>query len=353
MSRKHRHRKPNKAGLPPETAVYTGEGKTTQSVVTIVQYNDVSFDEKILRGLDCTLSATDKMTWYDIRGLTDMPLVEHIGQIFNVHPLAVEDVLNTSQRPKWEDYENGIFIIIRALRFDKAADNFIAEQVSFYLEKQVLLTFQEDADDLFKMVRERLRRGQGKMRQKGTDFLAYALIDCIVDDYINLLDELEDDIDALEVQILTNFHPSVRSRIYKLKRQLAEVRRAVLPLRDVVSRFSREEGEFINAYTQVYIRDLYDHVVRVIETVENQRDMLNNLSDLYNSEASNQANHVVKVLTIVSAIFIPLTFIVGVYGTNFDILPELHYKNAYFWMWGVMILLGIGQLIYFRWKKWL
>ena len=152
---------------------------------------------------------------------------------------------------------------------------------------------------------------------------------------------------------MTNFDPSVRSHIYKLKRQLTEIRRAVLPLRDVVSRFSREQGDFIDPSNQVYIRDLYDHVVRVIETVENQRDMLNNLSDLYNSEETNQANHVVKVLTIVSAIFIPLTFIVGIYGTNFDILPELHYKNAYFWMWGVMILLGIGQLIYFRWKKWL
>lgn len=352
MSRKHRH-KPNKAGLPPETAVYTGSASAGQSVVTIVQYNAVSFHERVLRGLDCTPSTTDKVTWYDIRGLNDVPLVEHIGQTFHVHPLAVEDVLNTTQRPKWDDYESGIFIIIRALRFDKSHDEFIAEQVSFYLEKQVVLTFQEDADDLFKSVRERLQRGQGKIRFKGADFLAYTLIDSIVDDYINILDQLEESIEAIEIQILNNFDPSVRSRIYKMKRQLTEIRRAVLPLRDVISRFSREQGEFVNPTTQVYIRDLYDHVVRVIETVENQRDMLNNLNDLYNAEESSQANHVMKVLTIVSAIFIPLTFIVGVYGTNFDNLPELHNKNAYFWMWGVMILLGIGQLIYFRWKKWL
>lgn len=351
MSRKHRH-KPNKAGLPPETAIYTGQAEA-QSVVNIVQYNDGFFDEKILRGPDCVLSTTDKVTWYDVRGLNETPIVEHIGQTFQMHPLAVEDILNTSQRPKWEDYPNGIFIIIRALRFNDKTDDFIAEQVSFYLEKQILLTFQEDVDDLFKIIRERLRNGHGKIRQKGTDFLLYALIDCIVDDYISLLEELDDDMETLEIEILTNFNPSVRSRIYKLKRQLTEIRRAVLPLRDVVSRFSREQGEFIDPLNQVYIRDLYDHVVRVIETVENQKDMLNNLSDLYNSEETNQANHVVKVLTIVSAIFIPLTFIVGIYGTNFDILPELHYKNAYFWMWGVMIVLGIGQLIYFRWKKWL
>ena len=351
MSRKHRH-KPNKAGLPPETAIYTGQAEA-QSVVNIVQYNDGFFDEKILRGPDCVLSTTDKVTWYDVRGLNETTIIEHIGQTFQVHPLAVEDILNTSQRPKWEDYPNGIFIIIRALRFNDKTDDFIAEQVSFYLEKQILLTFQEDVDDLFKIIRERLRNEHGKIRQKGTDFLLYALIDCIVDDYISLLEELDDDMETLEIEILTNFNPSVRSRIYKLKRQLTEIRRAVLPLRDVVSRFSREQGEFIDPINQVYIRDLYDHVVRVIETVENQKDMLNNLSDLYNSEETNQANHVVKVLTIVSAIFIPLTFIVGIYGTNFDILPELHYKNAYFWMWGVMIVLGIGQLIYFRWKKWL
>lgn len=352
MSRKHRH-KPNKAGLPPETAVYTGQVNNAESVVKIVQYNDVLFDEKILMGFDCTLSTTDKVTWYDIRGLNNIPMIEHIGETFQVHPLAVEDVLNTSQRPKWEDYPNGVFIIIRALRFDKKTENIIAEQVSFYLQKQVLLTFQEDTEDLFVSVYERLQRAQGKIRQKGTDFLAYALLDSIVDDYINILEQLEENIETIEIQILTNFDPSVRSHIYKLKRQLTEIRRAVLPLRDVVSRFSREQGEFIDPLNHVYIRDLYDHVVRVIETVENQKDMLNNLSDLYNSEETNQANHVVKVLTIVSAIFIPLTFIVGVYGTNFDVLPELHYKNSYFWMWAVMVLLGIGQLIYFRWKKWL
>jgi magnesium transporter len=352
MSKKHRH-KPNKAGLPPETAIYTGQARVEESVVTIVQYNEDFFDEKILRGLDCLPSTLDKVTWYDIRGLNDVPLIEHIGQYFNVHPLAVEDILNTSQRPKWDDYPNGIFLIIRALRFHKDSDEFISEQVAFYLEKQVLLTFQEDADDLFKVVRERLMRGQGRLRNKETDFLVYTLIDSIVDDYIIILEQLEEEIQSLEIQIMTNFTPSVRSRIYKLKRQLTEVRRAVLPFRDVISRFSREEGDFINPTNQVYIRDLYDHVVRVIETVENQRDMLNNLTDLFNSEQTNQTNHIFKVLTIISVIFIPPTFIVGVYGTNFRFIPEFEFHNAYFWMWGVMIFVAIGQLIYFRWKKWL
>jgi magnesium transporter len=215
------------------------------------------------------------------------------------------------------------------------------------------LTFQEDADDLFKVIRERIKNGQGKVRHKRTDYLAYALLDCIVDEYITLLEHTEDKIEALETEILNHFTTSVRSQIYRFKQQLSQVRRAVLPMRDVIGRFTREEGEIVDPANQVYIRDLYDHVVRVIETTENQRDMLNNLDDLYNSEQSNRANHIMKVLTIVSAIFIPLTFIVGIYGTNFDVLPELHYPNGYFTMWIVMVLIAVVQLIYFRWKKWI
>jgi magnesium transporter len=353
MSKKKQKHKPSKVGLPPETAVYTGQAEVEQSLVTIVQYNNASFDEKILQGLECPPSPPGKITWYDTRGLNDESLIQHIGQTFDVHALAIEDVLNTTQRAKWEDYATGIFIIVHALRYDKRIGDSVTEQVSFYLEKDILLTFQEDTDDLFLPIRERLSRGLGKIRHKRTDFLVYTLIDFIVDGYINILDGLEDEIETIEIQILTNFTPSVRSNIYKLKRQLTEIRRAALPLRDVVSRFSREEGEFIDPSNQVFIRDLYDHVVRVIETIENQRDMLNNLNDLFNSEQNNQTNHVFKVLTVISVIFIPPTFIVGVYGTNFDILPELHFPNAYFLMWGGMILLTIMQLFFFRWKKWL
>ena len=352
MSKKKKH-KFTKAGLPPETAVYTGQAEVEQSMVTVVQYNIATYEEKILKGWDCPLPSEGKVTWYDIRGLNDESLIQRIGQIFDVHPLAIEDILNTTQRPKWEDYINGIFIIIHALRYDKRIGNSVTEQVSVYLERNVLLTFQEDTDDLFLPIRERLNRGLGKIKQKGADFLAYTLLDYIVDGYINVLEDLEDEIETIEIQILTKFTPSVRSDVYRLKRQLTEIRRAALPLRDVVSRFSREQGEFIDPANQVFIRDLYDHVVRVIETVENQRDMLNNMNDLFNSEQTNQTNHIFKVLTMISVIFIPPTFIVGVYGTNFDVLPELHFRYSYFVMWGVIILLAILQLIFFRWKKWL
>jgi magnesium transporter len=341
-----------KAGLPPGTAVFTGEIKVETTQTTVVQYSETSVKEDILRGLECPLSSDNLVTWFDVRGLSDVALIEHIGRTFTVHPLAIEDVLNVNQRPKWDDYDNGIFITVRALRLNENQE-IITEQVSFFLEKNVLLTFQEDADDLFKVVRERIKNGQGKVRQKRTDYLMYVLLDCIVDEYITLLEHTEDKIEALETEILNHFTPSVRSQIYRFKQQLSQVRRAVLPMRDVVGRFTREEGEIVDPANQVYIRDLHDHIIRVIETTENQRDMLNNLDDLYNSEQSNRANHIMKVLTILSAIFIPLTFIVGVYGTNFDFLPEIHYRHGYTLMWVLMIFIAVIQLIYFRWKKWL
>ena len=341
-----------KAGLPPGTAVFTGEIKVETTETTVVQYSETFVKEDILRGLECPLSSDNLVTWLDVRGLSDVALIEHIGKTFNVHPLAIEDVLNVQQRPKWDDYDNGVFIAVRALRLDDN-DEIITEQLSFFVEKNVLLSFQEDTDDLFKVVRLRIKNGQGKVRQKRTDYLTYALLDCIVDEYIALLEHTEDKIEALETEILNHFTPSVRSKIYHFKQQLSQVRRAVLPMRDVIGRFTREEGEIIDPSNQVYIRDLYDHIIRVIETTENQRDMLNNLDDLYNSEQSNRANHIMKVLTIVSAIFIPLTFIVGVYGTNFDVLPELHYPHGYTLMWILMIVIAIIQLVYFRWKKWL
>jgi magnesium transporter len=349
---KKKKRTHHKSGLPPGTAVFTGETKVEKTETTVVQYNETSVNVNILSGPDCPPSSEESVTWLDVRGLSDVPLIEHIGKTFNVHPLAVEDVLNTAQRPKWDDYDNGIFITVRALRLDDNHE-ITTEQVSFFLEKNVLLTFQEDADDLFKAVVERIKNGQGKVRQKRTDYLAYALLDSIVDEYIVLLEHIDGKIEVLETEILTHFTPSVRSQIYRFKQQVSQVRRAVLPLRDVISRFTREEGEIVDPSNRVYIRDLYDHIVRVIETTDNQQDMLNNLDDLYNSEQSNRANHIMRVLTIVSAIFIPLTFIVGVYGTNFDNLPELHYPHGYTMMWLLMILIAILQLIYFRWKRWL
>lgn len=351
---KHRQKQKRKTGLPPGTLIYTGKTEVLNPDVTLITFNETVFSEQLLKGMDFKFLPTEGVvTWYDLRGLNNIPLIEHIGKTFHLHPLALEDILNTSQRPKWEDYTNGIFLIARALRLNNTEQGFHNEQIAFFFNKNFIITFQEDEDDLFAHIRERLGQGIGKIRQKGADYLAYALIDSIVDQYFVLLDKTEDSIDAIETQILVNFDTSARNEIYQIKRQLSEIRRVAMPLRDVVGRFMREDSPFVERGTTIFARDLYDHVVRVIELVESQRDMLNNLNDLYHAELSNRANHVMKVLTIVSAIFIPLTFIAGVYGMNFDNLPELHYKNAYYWIWGLMILIAALQLIYFKRKKWL
>jgi magnesium transporter len=351
MSRKGKKRK---TGMPPETLVYTGDSQVENPDVSIIHYNEVSISEKLLRGLDCPPSPFENMmTWYDVRGLNDVKLVEHIGQTFHIHSLVLEDILNTQQRPKWDDYHNGIFLVVRSLRLEKNSFELIVEQISFFLGTDFIITFQEDKHDLFDGIRERLHRGQGKIRQRKADYLTYTLLDTVIDEYYVILDKTEEAIEQLEEEILRNADKVSRNKIYQLKRLFSEVRRAVLPLRDVIGRFSREEGTFVEHSTNLFIRDLHDHISQVIEGLDNQRDMLSNLHELYNSELSNKSNHVMKVLTIVSAIFIPLTFIVGVYGTNFDILPEIHTHYGYFIMWGVMILIAALQLVYFRKKKWL
>jgi magnesium transporter len=351
MSKKRKNRK---TGLPPGTLIYTGDAQTDNSNVVVIQYNETSISEHILRGGDeCPLGQEDKVTWYDVKGINNVKMIERIGQLFQIHPLALEDVLNTQQRPKWEDYQNGIFLIVRSQRTGSETLDITTEQVAFFFSKNFIITFQEDEEDLFHSIRDRLHQGLGKLRQKGVDYLAYTLLDYIVDNYFIILDKTEESIENLENKILNDFKSTTRNEIYNLKRQQSEIRRAVLPLREVIGRFAREDGKFVEQSNLVYIRDLYDHLTQIAEMIESQRDMLQNLNDLFNAEQSIRANHVMKVLTIVSSIFIPLTFIVGVYGMNFDNLPELHFQNGYFAVWILMIFIAILQLIYFRIKKWL
>ena len=355
-----RRKKKRKIGLPPETFIYTGDKHVEDPTVHLLQYDAEKVSDIVLLPKDILEDKKDKsnrhacdVTWFDIRGLDNVHIIEQIGQHFQVHPLALEDVLNTQQRPKWEDYPNGIFLVARALHYDEQETQIISEQISFYLGNQFLLTFQEHSDDTFSNVRDRLNKGLGKIRHKGADYLTYSLLDYIVDNYFVILDKTEEKMDNLETRILIHFESTVRNDIYQLKRQLSDIRRAVLPLREVVGRFTRDEVNFLETANTIYIRDLYDHITQVIEIIDNQRDMVNGLDALFNTEQSNRTNHVMRVLTIVSAIFIPLTFIVGVYGMNFDVLPELHFQYGYFWVWVFMILIATGQLIYFKKKRWL
>lgn len=350
MSKK---KKKHKTGLPPGSLVYTGEKQVDAPNMVLVNYDENNISEQRLTDGYSLPITKSGVRWLDIRGINNIKLIESIGQVFHIHPLVLEDILNTSQRPKWEDYPNGIFLVAQAMRFDEKNSHLISEQIAFFFSNDVVITFQEDEHDIFAPIRQRLHNGVGRIRQKGVDYLTYALLDSIVDEYFVILDRTEESIESLETKILADFKHSSRSEIYHLKRLVFDIRRAILPLRDVVNRFVREDSTFVQPTTTIFARDLNDHVVRVIEMVESQKDMLNNLDELFNSEQANRATHVMKVLTIVSSIFIPLTFIVGVYGMNFQNLPELTYHNGYYWVWAIMIIIAIGQLWYFRKKKWL
>lgn len=282
----------------------------------------------------------------------DSNLIQLLGKTFELHPLILEDVVDIHQRPKFEEYENGIFIVIRALSFDRQAVKIKTEQIAIYFRKGLLLSFQETESDLFAAVRNRVHSGKGRIRRKGADYLSYALLDNIVDHYYIVLDEVENVVEGLEEELLTNPGHSIKEKIHSLRKELLVVRKSIAPLREAISRFSKSENDLIEESSVVFIRDLYDHTVQIMDMVETYRDMLNGLQDLYISEISFKMNQVMQVLTIITTIFVPLSFLCGLYGMNFDNMPELHFKYGYFILLGVMLLIALGSLIFFKRKKW-
>ncbi|KAA3627404.1 MAG: magnesium and cobalt transport protein CorA [Bacteroidetes bacterium] len=355
--KKQRKKHPRKKiGLPPGSVVFVGNRKVDKAFIHYLQFDSAHIEEKTFDNhSDITLhpSLDEKVHWYDIRGLHDTQLIEAIGKTFEIHPLILEDVANTHQRPKFEEYDKGIFIVIRALEFDKNNLETKTEQVGVYFKKGILISFQETDSDLFDGIRQRLHSSQGKIRQRGTDYLCYALLDTIADHYYIVLDEIESSIENLEEKILINPDNTIKGQIHQLKKELLVVRKSIYPLREAIGRFSKSESQFIEERSLVFIRDLYDHAIQIMDLSETYRDMLNGLQDLYVSEISFKMNQVMQVLTLVATIFIPLTFLVGVYGMNFENIPELSWKYGYFTLWVVMVLIFISLLFLFRKKKWL
>lgn len=297
-------------------------------------------------GVDC-------VNWYDIRGLHDVALIESFGKQFNIHPLVLEDILHTQQRPKFEEYGDEVFIVASALTFDRQLHELNIEQIAIYFGKNFLLTFQENEDDTFVAVRERLATSQSRIRTCNSSYLAYALLDSVVDHYFHVLDRIEDRMDELEAQINKEPSRKVKENIHHLKYQLISMRKAVMPLREATSKFSRYEGSIMEASTSLFVRDLYDHVVRISDFLETYRDLLGGVQELYLSELSIRMNNIIQVLTIITTIFVPLSFLAAVYGMNFDNMPELHLRYGYFYLLGVMLLISISSLSYFKRKKWI
>ena len=353
MANNPRQKRRKKAGLPPGSLIFTGQQKVEDPDVNILKYNEKNIIECRPSDLKEAMPEEGHTTWYDVRGLHETKLVEKIGTTFEIHPLILEDILDTHQRPKFEAYKNGFFIIARLLKFDEESKEILGEQLSIYVGQGFILSFQESAEDSLKPVRDRLLTSSGKIRQRNADYLAYAFIDTIVDQYFHILDRIEEQIERLEVDILEGRHDNVKMRIHGQKREVIDLRRLIAPLREAVSQFSKSEHDLVTNVTSVFLRDLSDHIMQVVDLIESHRDALTNLHDLYLSEISFKMNQVMQVLTIIATIFIPLTFLSGIYGMNFDHMPELHWKYSYHVLWGIMGIITMSLLYYFRKKKWL
>ena len=294
-----------------------------------------------------------RITWINIDGLQKISIIEKIGNHFNLHPLVLEDIANTTQRPKMEDYTDYIFVVLKMLQYSEEDKEIKGEQVSLILGSNWVVSFQETEGDVFDQIRERIRTDKGSIRKMGADYLAYVLMDAIVDNYFAVLEKVGEKIEEIEDETVSNPSPETLQTIHDLKRQMIMLRKSVWPLREVISRLERWESKLINESTDIFLRDLYDHTIQVIDAVETFRDMLSGMLDIYMSSVSNRMNEVMKVLTIIATIFLPLTLVAGIYGMNFRIMPELQWEMGYPFALLIMLAVGITMLIYFRRRNWL
>ena len=342
-------------GQIPGTLVYTGKKSDKDFHVECFDYTKDSIEESILLNIEeaSNYKETDSVTWINVDGLKHTDKIENIGKQYDLHPLVLEDIVNTTQRPKIDEYDDYLFVVLKMLYYD-AKENIVIEQVSLVLGKNYVLTFQESEGDVFGPIRERLRYANGRIRGLKSDYLMYALIDAIVDNYFSIIETLGNKIEDLETELFTgNARENVNVDVQQLKREILKVRRAIFPLREIINRIEKGESSLIYKRTITYFRDVYDHLIQVSENIDIYREMIWSLMDMYMTTISNKMNEVMKVLTIMSSIFIPLSFLAGLYGMNFEYMPELKYRYGYFVLIGVMLCIFIGLLFYFKRKKWL
>lgn len=342
-------------GLAPGTLIFIGNQKVDQVKIKVIDYDENNLNEIELKNVSDgeEFKETNKVTWINLYGLHDNKIMNEIGDLFDLHPLLLEDIMNTGQRPKLVEFDNCLFIVMKMLRFDNEQKQIIAEQLSMVIGKTFLLTFQEQPGDVFEPVRERIRKQKGRIRKAGIDYLAYALLDTVVDNYISVIEKLGDEIEDIDDEVLIDPKPVVMEKINLYKREMNYLRKSIRPLREAILQLNKLDSEFIRNETIHFLKDLQDLLTQATEAIDTYREMLSDQLNIYNSAISNKMNEIMKVLTIFAAIFIPLTFIAGIYGTNFEYLPELHFKYSYFIFWGVMILVAGILLIFFKRKKWL
>lgn len=343
-------------GLPPGTLVHTGLRKVEATRVTAIQYGPDGFEESEWDAIPERFSAPGDgrgVLWVNVEGLHDVEILRSVGDTAGVHPLAMEDVASVGQRPKVEDYGDHLFLVVHMLQVQDEPFAIVDEQVSMVIGPNYLVSFQEAAGDVFDPVRERLRSGTGRIRSLGPDYLAYALVDALVDSYFRILEQIGERIEQLEVEVADDPTEESMHHLHHLKRELIVLRRSVWPLREMMAAFLRVEGPLLSESTKLYLRDIHDHSYQLIDTVEVLRDITAGVRDLYLTSVSNRTNDVMKVLTVMASIFIPLTFIAGVYGMNFEYMPELGFTWAYPAVLATMVVVGLGLLGIFRWRGWI
>ncbi len=349
------HRVSMKAGLPPGALVHIGERKLAETMVTLIDYAQHEISEQAVTELETLARPQDVegVRWIDVKGLHETEVVRGVAGPFGVHPLLIEDILNTSQRPKLEDHGEYLFLVFKMLYPGGQEGEVCAEQVSLVLGRGYVITFQESGTDVFESVRERIRTSRGLIRTQGADYLAYALIDAVVDHYFPILEDLEEAIEATEGELLDNPTVDTLAAIHRLKNDTLFYRRNLWPLRDVLYVLERGDSGLIADKTRIYLRDVYDHIIQVVDTTEIYRELIAGQLELYLSTVSNRMNEVMKVLTIFASIFIPLTFIAGIYGMNFQYMPELGWRWGYPVLLGCMLTVGVAMVFFFRRRHWL
>lgn len=348
-------RKSRKIGLPPGTLVHVGEMRTEEPQITMIDYDEARLQEKAVERVEEVFPFRDTptVTWINVAGLHRVDVVEKLGKHFGLHPLVMEDIVNAEQRPKMEDFGSYIFIVCRVPHHDGVEDGIELEQISIVLGAGFVLTFLEAERGLFDPVRERLRSAGSRVRRSGSDFLAYALLDVMVDSYFRVMEILEEEIEEAEDALVAGPSTETLSAIHKLKRKLALLGKAVWPAREVVMNLERGESPLIKDSTRIYLRDVYDHMLRIIEGMESYRESITGMLDIYLSSVSNRMNEIMMFLTVIGTIFIPLTFITGIYGMNFRYMPELAWRWGYPAVLAVMLGIGVAMLAYFRKRRWI
>jgi magnesium transporter len=344
-----------KAGLPPGTLIHIGERKTEEVKITIMNYDETQLQEEEAKTFDECFPYKNRptVTWINVDGIHQVETLEKLGECFGVHPLTLEDILNTDQRPKMEDFGDYMYIVLKMFTRNDQNDEIVTEQISLILGENFVLSFQENVGDVFDPVRARIRCGKGRLRKMAADYLLYSLLDAIVDNYFIILENFGDQIEFIEERLIVNPAQETLKIIHKLKREMLFLRKSVWPLREVINGMERGESSLIKGTTKIYLRDVYDHNIQIIDTIETLREMLSGMLDIYLTIISNRLNAVMKVLTIIATIFMPLTFLAGIYGMNFKYMPELEWKWGYFLILFVMFGIGISMLFYFKKKKWL